>query len=390
LQRVRLHGPYSSKALLGVGWSDAELGDFQSALTPWLELQTRNILDPAVQESLLAVPYAFGRLGANKQAADYYLSAIEGFNAEVGRIDAAIASVDQGVFVNDLLANRVTDASGWYWRLDRLPDSIESHYLYELVASNAFQEGLKNYRDLLYLKENLSRWSESLGAFDDILDTRQRAYVRRLPVIERSFDRVDLDEMAARRVSFESQLVAIERDENVRALGTEGEQEVWRTLDAMEVKLRALGDHPAAAELDRKHRFLRGVLFWNLHRDYKARLWQAKKNLQTVERDFRTAQRSYHQVDRARTEWPEKFSSLSLRIEQLEPRVDTLISRVDAAIERQSHYLRRLASRELQAQRDRLSTYLVQARFALASVYDRSASLSFAVPPQRSPAEARP
>ncbi|NIW25563.1 MAG: hypothetical protein GWN29_13900, partial [Gammaproteobacteria bacterium] len=66
LQRVRLEGPFSNKALLGVGWADAERGDYRAALSPWLELRQRNIIDPAVQESLLAVPYAFSQLGADR------------------------------------------------------------------------------------------------------------------------------------------------------------------------------------------------------------------------------------------------------------------------------------------------------------------------------------
>jgi tetratricopeptide (TPR) repeat protein len=58
LQRVRLEGPYSSKALLGVGWADAGLGEFKRALVPWLNLRKRSLLDSAVQESFLTVPYA--------------------------------------------------------------------------------------------------------------------------------------------------------------------------------------------------------------------------------------------------------------------------------------------------------------------------------------------
>ena len=376
LQRVRLQGPFSNKALLGVGWSDAERGDYRAALSPWLELRQRNILDPAVQESLLAVPYAFGQLGANRQAADYYLDAIDAFSAEIGRMDAAIAAVENGVFVGDLLNNRITDASGWYWRLDELPDSTESHYLYEVVASNEFQEGLKNYRDLLYMRENLGGWSESLGAFDNILDTRQQAYEQRLPVIERALDSVDLDELAARRVAAESRVIAIERDENVWALGTDPEQEAWATLEAMDGKFDLLGNEPGAEELREKQRFLSGVLYWNLYRDYRARLWQAKKDLRSVEREFRSAQRSYHQVDKARTEWPDTFTTLTQRIGGLTPRVQSLSAQLDGLIVRQAAFLQGVATRELHAQRDRLSTYLVQARFALASVYDRSSTLS--------------
>ena len=56
LQRVRLEGPYSSKALLGVGWADAGVGEFKRALVPWLTLRKRSLLDSAVQESFLTVP----------------------------------------------------------------------------------------------------------------------------------------------------------------------------------------------------------------------------------------------------------------------------------------------------------------------------------------------
>ena len=56
LQRVRLDGPFSNKALLGVGWADAEIDNYRRALVPWMELKDRDLLDPAVQESMLAIP----------------------------------------------------------------------------------------------------------------------------------------------------------------------------------------------------------------------------------------------------------------------------------------------------------------------------------------------
>jgi tetratricopeptide (TPR) repeat protein len=76
LQRVRLEGPFSNKALLGVGWADAELERYQRALVPWMELRGRDLLDPAVQESMLAIPYALAQLDSISQAADHYLNAI--------------------------------------------------------------------------------------------------------------------------------------------------------------------------------------------------------------------------------------------------------------------------------------------------------------------------
>src|SRR5690606_36470240 len=147
-------------------------------------------------------------------------------------------------------------------------------YLYELLSTHAFQESLKNFRDLKLLIENLDRWKESLSAFEDILDTRWLAFERRRPVIDASLDAIDLDEANSKRVELESRIAAIERSRDVVALGTADHQRQWRELEAMGTSLARLGDGPEAEELRRKHRFLRGLLLWDLERDYKARLWE--------------------------------------------------------------------------------------------------------------------
>jgi tetratricopeptide (TPR) repeat protein len=377
LQRVRLDGPFSNKALLGVGWADAEGADYRAALAPWIALRERSLLDSAVQESLLAVPYAFAQLGADKQAADHYVDAIEAFSSEIVRLTSSIESIEHGKLITELLGERedaANDASGWYWRLDRIPDSVETRYLYELLASNRFQEGLKNYRDLTQMNRNLDRWVESLGAFDDILDTRQRAYLQRLPAIDGSLSSVDLAAMAQRRVELESRLQVIERTEDVVALGTAKEQETARLLAAMEPHLAALPNDAASDEMRAKHRFLHGLLLWDLQRDYKARLWAQRKALSDLDRQLREAQRRHHQVASSRDDWPEKFVALTTRIEGLRPRVLKLKESAQLALHRQQQFLQGIAVEELTAQRDRLSTYRVQARFALASIYDRAAA----------------
>jgi len=391
LQRVRLDGPFSNKALLGVGWSDAETSDYRAALAPWLELRDRSLLDSAVQESMLAVPYAFAQLGADKQAADHYVDAIEAFSSEIVRLTQSIDAIEKGELITELLGKRedvANEASGWYWRLERIPDTVESRYLYELLASNRFQEGLKNYRDLVELNRNLDRWTESLSAFDDILDTRQRGYGQRLPGIDASLSSVDLAALTDRRVELESRLQAIERSEDVVALGTAKEQESWQRSEAMEAKLAVLPNDPASDEMRAKYRFLRGLLLWDLRRDYKARLWAEHKALGDLDRQLREAQRRHHQVSSSRDDWPEKFVALTARIGTLRPRVQGLQESAQVALVRQQQFLQGIAVEELKAQRDRLNTYQVQARFALASIYDRAAArVEPAAEPQASLAE---
>jgi tetratricopeptide (TPR) repeat protein len=169
LARVRLEGAQSSRALLAMGWAEAALGNFREALTPWLELRERNLLDAAVQESHLAVPYAFSQLGAQGQAADYYEQALQAFENERGLIDASIARIRAGELLDALLEEDESGKQrGWNWQLEAVPDAPESRYLYPILAGNDFQEGLKNYRDLAWLGTTLERWDEDMVIYGDM------------------------------------------------------------------------------------------------------------------------------------------------------------------------------------------------------------------------------
>src|SRR3989442_558926 len=88
LARVRLNGPYSNKALLGAGWALASLGDYQGALTPWMELRSRDLLDAAVPETYLPVPYPFPNLNPHPQSAQDHEDPPNSFRSRSGPHDA--------------------------------------------------------------------------------------------------------------------------------------------------------------------------------------------------------------------------------------------------------------------------------------------------------------
>ena len=196
--------------LLGFGWADAENGNFERALVPWMALRNRDLLDSAVQESMLAIPYAMAMLDGVSQAADHYLNAIEAFYEETSRIDEAIVHIESGELLDQFLEQNPQATTGWYWKLEELPEGPDSRYLYHLLATHKFQEGIKNYRDLHYLKRNLDDWQQSVEVFGNMLDTREYAYNQRLPRIEESLGQADLDGMVNEKLEFDSTLNNIE------------------------------------------------------------------------------------------------------------------------------------------------------------------------------------
>jgi hypothetical protein len=374
LQRIRLEGPYSSKALLGVGWADAGVGEFKRALVPWLTLRKRNLLDSAVQESFLTVPYAYNQLAATGQAADNYNSAIESFDAEIKRIDDSIDKIRSGNLLDRLLDDDNKDTLTWYWQLSTLPDAPESRYLYTLLASNEFQEGLKNYRELNYMSRNLDNWRGDVSAYDDMLDTRQEAYKRRVPKADAVMAATDLDALTRKRVDFESRINEIEKSNDVAALGKPEEQQMWVRLKGIEDYLVTHPDDPDLAEMREKHRLMKGVLYWRLSAGFKARLWNERRSVKELEAELKETQKRAVLVKQARAGMPTNTGVYAGRVAAVRIRMDQLQQRLADASALQNRFLQALAIRELEGQKLRISTYQIQARYELAAIYDRAAN----------------
>ena len=374
LQRVRLEGPFSNKALLGVGWADAEMENFNRALVPWMELRGRDLLDSAVQESMLAIPYAMAKLDSISQAADHYLNAIEAFYEESNRLDRTIDHIESGEFFDEFVANDPLDSTGWYWRLEELPEGPEARYLFHLLATHEFQEGLKNYRDLSYLYRNLDTWQQNIDVYANMLDTRLEAYAERLPRVEASLASADIDGMVARKLEFDSTLNNIEESHDWLALATKSEFDTWGEITGLESTPALQADIPEAAEVSDKISLIKGVLQWQLERDFKDRQWRIRRDLRQTGEALVETQRSRRQIDETMRQEPLRFENLSARVQGLSPRIEGIKMRVEDALSRQRGFLQSIATGELQAQKDRLDIYTIQARFALAAIYDIAAT----------------
>src|SRR5580692_1361881 len=374
LERVRLNGAYSNKALLGLGWADAALGDYQAALSPWSELRHRSLLDSAVQESYLAVPYAYGKLESNAQAAQDYEAALTSFAAEQTALDGAISRIQSGKLLEELLAGDEQTHYGWFWQLRNLPDEPQSRYLYAIMAGHDFQEGLKNFRDLTFLGSTLDVWSDSTQAFGDMIDTRERAYAQRLPQVDQLLASGAVDQLQHRRDDLDARLTAIEARQDVAALGSPEERMHWEQIRQIEDALVGAPHDAANDALRDKVRLLKGVLFYQLTDAFKARQWQERRTLKDLDLALHEAQSRWIRVDKARHSVPTNNGEFAARLAALKARISELQGRLASAQKAQQGYLQQIAVAELSDQKDRLDAYEVQARFALATMYDKAAN----------------
>jgi hypothetical protein len=378
LARVRLDGPFTNRALLGLGWAEADAARPERALVPWLELRERPVLEAAVQESLLAVPYAYAQLAANGQAADQYRHAVSAFAAETARLDESIAAIRGGGFLEAVLAAATdpeakpenADQAGWLWQLKQAPDAPHTRYLYQLFASHAFQEGLRNYRDLGIMQRNLERRAGSIEAFHEMVAARESESARRAPHKAEMMAGTDLDSLEARRAGLEARVAELVAARDVTALATPEEAAQWRKLEVLVARTAALPPGAQRDALAERVRLLRGTLAWRLDAEYKLRLSRLRASLAETDTALAEARRRRALVEQAGDLAPRSTEGFAERVRGIERRVERLQPAIDAAAAAQERLLSDIAVRELEAQKARLASYATQAQFALAALYD--------------------
>jgi hypothetical protein len=373
LDRVRLNGPYSDRALLGSGWADAFQGRFERALVPWSTVVTREVTDASVQEAMLAVPYAYGKLNVTGKAALTYGSALEKFGAEVDKLGASIESIREGHFLQALVREEVKQDADWVVKLRELPHTPETYYLLDLMASHDFQESLKNYLDLEQLRTKQDSWERDLDAFEEIIAQRRAYYEPLLPVIDREFRRLD-SQMRLRleqRDRIEQRLKAMLVVPRPDYLATAEERIISERNALLERKLTA-GGAAVPGDVEARIARLRGVLHWNIYTEYDRRFTEAHTHLRDLNGDVERLKREYAAFVRTRQAATQSYEGYDDVIRRQRSLIRAAREKVGELMARQGHMLETMAVNELTARRERLAEFQIKARFGMADSYDRA------------------
>lgn len=190
-ERIRLNGPFSSRALLGSGWADVAAEKYKQAVVPWTILSKRNITNQSVQEVLLGLPFAYGKLEAHGKAAILYGKALEAYSNEINKLDNSIKNILEGKFLEAIVREEFKKDKNWLINLRNLPDAPETHYLMQLLASNDFQESLKNYFDLDGLAKKITSWDGYLDSYTELIAVRKKYYTPLFPIMQKKFRLLD-------------------------------------------------------------------------------------------------------------------------------------------------------------------------------------------------------
>jgi hypothetical protein len=344
---VRLDGPFSNQALLSAGWASMATEQFDRAVVPWSILAEREVTDRAAQEAMLALPYAYGKLDVHGRAAVYYGRALDAFGAEVDKLNKSIDSIRDGKFLEALVREEIRKSEDWVIRLRSLPETPETYYMMELLASHDFQTGLQNYLDLADLRRKLLAWEASFDSFDEMVAIRHEHYEPLLPDVDTNFRELD----SRLRLRREQHKMLVKRRDDLLTtprpefLATPEEQAILGRIEYIESQM-ASADVAFSDEL--------------------------AVRLRSLDEVMAVARAEYDQYVRSRQAATHSYVGYDTPINRLRTKARNSVSKVELLMARQGRLIEVVAIEELMARRSHLENYGDKARFALADSYDRA------------------
>ncbi len=366
-RRVSLNSLVVDKALLGYGLAESERENYQQALAPWQALRKQSLLLPAVQEVMLALPYAYEQLGGLTEALQEYQQAAQSYQQEISKLSEAITLFSEQP-LGQLFSLTGLNQS-WLSKRELPPIDNNTIYITHLIAKHSFQAKLRDYYDLTVLQKNVL---EMTARHENLLavDNEQQHYWQQLTEGGqlRKYQN-QYQQLLQLRKTLAEKLQQAEAADPARSLAQGDDFELWRRVDQAYGRIAHLSQQ--GQNLNTEQALLsryEDILLWRSEERYADNHWQLNKAIAALDTHLAVTQNT---IDNLQAAVNGKSQSLfQSRLQQLQQRLVQQQVQIDKQLAITSETIRISAINELTQQKQQLQKYLARATLAVARLYD--------------------
>ncbi len=368
---IHADSPFSNRALLASGWAWYKKSFPANAIKFWRILQKRNQPDAATLESKIAVADSYEKMGDKSLAIATYRKAANDYERFLDDLNLVDKTIDQPSFIARLKrANHLAQA--------KKPVPADSNdsllYLDDLLSRGDFQQALKNYGQLVEIRQALERWRNKIPLYTLMLKERKRLFETRRDQLDSANNERRLQRLKTRRDELAGRVRRIKNEQDFRALANEDEMDFLAQLQDIKKladKLQPVRDVSKARE---RYRIMSGLLDYRLATEFPQRFWQLKRALQLLDRALVQATRSTQSLSRAAERNARNMIDFERRIAGQGNAISQQLQRTDRLLLQQQGYIENLAHQAIQKRRDHVLALRLSARYAIARLLDEIAS----------------
>lgn len=368
---VRLNSPMANRALLGYGWAAAESQNYSLALKPWTALSQRNLVDESAQEVLIALPYAYEKLGRKTEALAAYQQAEKQYLDEISQLNNSLQALLTPV-LDDTLNLPLDEELSWnrYAEDHNLPP--QKAYFAALFAKNEFQQQVQVLRDLLQMRLLLNDWKQKMQLYQDLVDERDLSRDAHMGRYQQKPYSQQVAALSAQRNALAQQLQTAIAKQDAEILVSGREAERLRILTQAKARLQRLqASGQASPEQAEKLRFYGGLNLMDATEHESANRYALEQNLKIVDQQLMQLSNTWQRTA-LEAQTGANFQSFRSRLGSARNRIDTQLTRTEQAIDDNKVVLRAQIQEALEFQRARLNQYLAQTRLSIARLLDEA------------------
>jgi len=376
---VRLKSAYTNKALLGAGWSYVEADNYNKALSHWLELAKKDIRDIAVQEALLAIPYAYQKLDSMTLSLESYLHASNIYQKQIKLINKIEKKITKGQLIEKLIRKLNRSKKRGEERVaikdSQLFGEDYDYYIYELIAQNDFNEDYRSYQKLDQLYSMLEHWEKQLPMFSEMLEANQLSFDKKIPQVDAFLELGVLQKYQMMQQQVESDLAAIKRSEKLHLLANPEQKKLHERIQRLEKRLQTIPPEMVSVQQLDKLRIAKGILQWQFESDKAGKVWQLQKEKDQVGVMLETMQQQTKKLSSAREYALTRFTGYQTQVDKESQRLKDLQSRINLQAEYQAKNIKDQILSVLNRRKATLEYFLLQSDLAVARLHEQALSI---------------
>ncbi len=372
--KVRLSGPLSNKALLGAGWAWSNKPDTDKALSHFLELRNNGHVDGASLEAVLAIPMVIEQKGDKVIASQYYDRAAKSYDQRIHEMDVLIDEIKQGFLLIAIQENSFGQ-SDLANRSGEIPGNANiSRYLHSFYADQSVQAAIREYRELLAMYSILSDWQNTIPVLELMLTERRLSFENKRPRIEKSTRFDELKQIQLQRDELADRVIKIEQNEKYLDLANADEGASLAKLEKVKLVMEKYsGEQDFSVEQD-KHRFLYGLLYWQIRTEFPRRFWLLKRELELLDRELKKAAKASQSLSQAAAQNDVRLGELKERIVGQNEIISQQLKKTGVLIDKQEQHINRLAIATIESQKRHIAQLRLNARYSFTRLYDELSS----------------
>jgi hypothetical protein len=366
-RNVRLKSPFSNKALLGMGWAESERKNYADALGAWDLLTQRDLMDVTVQEALLASSFAFNKLGDERQALQHYNDAIQSYAQIQSSVDQAITNFRTGLFA-ETLARYASLDDAMASRVMKQDFDHRKNMLFRYMLDNPeFMRVFRSYRDLSALRKQLLQWRRDIEVYQEALYVNNNQGQSQVNQTRQQKNN-ELRRLVKYHTQLEKKIDSVAASGNFVALLRNDEIEMLQHMQELSKQLRTLPRGRERNQAVLRLKTLRGNVLWKAMQEYPQRLDEIKGELNQAGDQIRAGLgvNGFHTVSNG--------ASGGQVDQDLTGRIEKALSETELLMDKHEQLMQHHALIALNERRNQLVTYLSQARFAVAQIFDQANS----------------